>query len=305
MRNRWGIEIKRGYYAWAHHPTAGSAEGRIVRIVGKSDDAYVVFDSGQSVMINDIQKVLPPFHRAFRETVERNSTGNRWGVEVKRGYYAWAHHPRGGNIEGRIARVVRERGGSYVVFESGQTATLDDVYQVLPPLRRARGGVVKANPLSRVAIDSPSQRERVTERGTTTKRPSARLIERRIKTASTTHKGVYANPLKRVKVTSPSMATKAAPSARLVKRRQRTARAPAGFYANPLTVQERSGKQRSLVYSVTHTVLVYHGKTRPSGKPDLVIPARDYKHAKAIVEALRANGAEGVAIIDRMTNLAR
>ena len=42
-----------------------------------------------------------------------------------------------------------------------------------------------------------------------------------------------ANPLTRVRVNSPSMATGDAPSKRLVKRRKKTAKAPAGYYANP------------------------------------------------------------------------
>lgn len=41
------------------------------------------------------------------------------------------------------------------------------------------------------------------------------------------------NPLTRVRVNSPSMATGDAPSKRLIKRRKKTAKAPAGYYANP------------------------------------------------------------------------
>lgn len=44
---------------------------------------------------------------------------------------------------------------------------------------------------------------------------------------------VRQNPLSRVKRNSPSMATGEAPSARLKKRRAKTAKAPAGYYANP------------------------------------------------------------------------
>lgn len=43
-----------------------------------------------------------------------------------------------------------------------------------------------------------------------------------------------ANPLTRVKRTSPSMATGKAPTKRLIKRRAKTAKAPAGYYANPV-----------------------------------------------------------------------
>jgi hypothetical protein len=45
--------------------------------------------------------------------------------------------------------------------------------------------------------------------------------------------GFKKNPLTRVKKNSPSMATGKAPSTRLKKRRAKTAKAPAGYYANP------------------------------------------------------------------------
>jgi hypothetical protein len=45
--------------------------------------------------------------------------------------------------------------------------------------------------------------------------------------------GFKKNPLTRVKKSSPSMATGKAPSTRLKKRRAKTAKAPAGYYANP------------------------------------------------------------------------
>lgn len=168
---------------------------------------------------------------------------NRWGVELKKGYHAWfAWGNQRHRLDGRIVKIDRTSDfarayGAQVTIQSGgaeYVVNSDEITQVLPPMRHTRGGVVKANPLSRVTIDGPSQRERITERGTTTKRPSARLIERRIKTASTTRKGIYANPLKRVKVNSPSMASGDAPDGRLLDRRKRTAKAPAGFYANPL-----------------------------------------------------------------------
>lgn len=170
---------------------------------------------------------------------------NRWGVEIKRGYFAWARTGRNGEREesGRVVKLdsrsdfARAYGAQITLQnDAGREFTVnsDAITQVLPPMRRTRGGVVKHNPLSRVAIDSPSQRERTTATGKRTKRPSARLIERRVKTASTSRKGIYANPLTRVKVNSPSMATDEAPDARLLDRRKRTAKAPAGFYANPL-----------------------------------------------------------------------
>lgn len=116
---------------------------------------------------------------------------------------------------------------------------------------------------------------------------------------------VKQNPLTRVKVMSPPQrpaGTRAKPSPDLVKRRRKTAKAPEGFYANPLTVAEKAVNQRSLVGSVQYAVLFYSGKDKPSGKPDFVIPARDKKHAHAFVEQLRDKGASGVAVVEKTTN---
>lgn len=114
-----------------------------------------------------------------------------------------------------------------------------------------------------------------------------------------------ANPLTRVKVMSPPQrpaGTRAKPGKRLVARRKKTAKAPEGFYANPLIVAEKAVNRRSLVGSVQYAVLFYSGKNKPSGKPDFVIPARDKKHAHAFVEQLRDKGASGVAVVEKTTN---
>jgi len=67
-----------------------------------------------------------------------------------------------------------------------------------------------------------------------TKKPSAAQIAARKKFSDIMKSGGFKkNPLTRVKKSSPSMATGKAPSARLKKRRAKTAKAPAGYYANP------------------------------------------------------------------------
>lgn len=273
---------------------------------------------------------------------------NRWGIEIKKGYYVFAHHPRGGMIEGKAQVIDREPGRGYVItLDSGYTVAADDVSQVLPPMRITRGGVVKANPDSiHIDIDSyntkgrnvraknpieteplnvpayaardngngkrlwyvedvprgsrggvhaidwsytddfnnamilsphwqkrfasncalvgvrclfleadeardenptprltrydqPSQRERINPRtGRPTKAPSKRLKNRRLATHHFAPEGVWANPLTRVKLKSPAQRPAGAgevpeKNSRLYKRRQTTAKAPAGFYANP------------------------------------------------------------------------
>lgn len=95
------------------------------------------------------------------------------------------------------------------------------------------------NPTPRLTrYDQPSQRERISERtGRATKTPSARLKNRRLKTHHFAPEGVWANPLTRVKLKSPAQRGGADPSPRLLKRRRVTAKAPAGFYANPVDTQ--------------------------------------------------------------------
>lgn len=92
------------------------------------------------------------------------------------------------------------------------------------------------NPTPRLTrYDQPSQRERISERtGRATKTPSARLKNRRLKTHHFAPEGVWANPLTRVKLKSPAQRGGADPSPRLLKRRRVTAKAPPGFYANPV-----------------------------------------------------------------------
>ncbi len=97
------------------------------------------------------------------------------------------------------------------------------------------------------------------------KKPSAAQLAARKRFAEMARSGVWSrkkkaaakkttrkpNPLSKVKKTSPSMATGKAPSLRLRKRRQKTARAPAGFYANPVPKFSRM-PVRYAVHQVTN-----------------------------------------------------
>jgi hypothetical protein len=172
---------------------------------------------------------------------------NRWGIEIKKGYHAWASWGnRNEPIEGKITGVDKSSdfATAYAprvtlttddgsVFEVG----IDSISQVLPPMRIKRGGVVVANPTPRLKrYDQPSQRERISERtGRPTKTPSKRLKERRLMTHHEAPPGVWANPLTRVKLKSPAQRSGEVPEkgSRLYERRKVTQKAPAGFYANP------------------------------------------------------------------------
>jgi hypothetical protein len=72
--------------------------------------------------------------------------------------------------------------------------------------------------------------------------------------------------------------------------------------ANPVSVARKSVTRRSLVGGVNYAVLYYHHKTKPTGKPDFVIPARDRSHVRKIIEALKAKDADGLVVIEKTTN---
>jgi len=125
---------------------------------------------------------------------------NRWGIEIKRGHWVLAHAARGGKVEGRVMKIDRTSElarayGPRLELDSGVSISADDVVQTLGPMEIGPGGVVTQNPLSRVKINSPSQRAHVGKTGRATKKPDARLIKRRTKTAKTKTRGVWANPL--------------------------------------------------------------------------------------------------------------
>lgn len=172
---------------------------------------------------------------------------NRFGVELKKGYYAFANGPRGAAVEGKIVSIdikssIAKAYGPQIKLESGQTVGADDVAQVLPPMRITKGGVVKANPLVRIKRSEietkPSQ--------ATGQKPSPRLVKRRKKTDDIAKPKVWANPLVRVTVAGDSQRERKgvsgktkSPSRRLMARRRVTETAPKGFYANPAPLKIR------------------------------------------------------------------
>lgn len=103
---------------------------------------------------------------------------------------------------------------------------------------------------------------------------------------------------KRAYVNRPSQATKKPPTQRLKTRRAANVRG-SGMFPNPLTVDRKTITRHSLVGGIYYAVLFYANKTKPTGKPSFVIPARDRKHALGFVKALRDQGASGVALIEK------
>jgi hypothetical protein len=107
------------------------------------------------------------------------------------------------------------------------------------------------------------------------------------------------NPLSRVKVKSPSQRTGNAPSKRLVSRRKATNKAPQGYYANPARVARVTKTRQALVGGIHYAVLFYHGKTKPTGKPDFIVPARDRAHAMAFARQIAEKGQSGLVVIEK------
>lgn len=114
-----------------------------------------------------------------------------------------------------------------------------------------------------------------------TKKPTPAQLAARAKFAAAARAGT----LKRKKAKS---VVKRAPAKKATVRR-----------SNPVTKGTRTTKRKSLVAGIHYAVLFYAGKTKPTGKPDFIFPARDKTHAESIVRALEAKGASGVAIIEK------
>lgn len=273
MRNRWGVEIKRGYYVFAHHPRGGMIEGRVLAIDRESGRGVVLtLDSGATVSADDVSQVMPPMRVLKDGTVKANPDSIHIDID--------SHNTKGRNVRAKnpinearelflyalnnwdaMQRInalgaatparawlnVAQTAARQYSSEHGNGAskwkeifTEADV-QVVAAMLREHFEELRANPLQRVKINSPSQ--------LTGEPPSARLKKRRRKTATMPIPGIWANPLSRVSINSPSQrARKTAtggktkrPSKRLTDRREYTNAMPAGFYANPVEVAQNLG----------------------------------------------------------------
>ncbi len=84
----------------------------------------------------------------------------------------------------------------------------------------------------------------------TKKKPTAKQLAARKLFAQRARSGAFkrkrsSNPSKRKSTARPSQATGKAPTKRLVARRRKTARAPKGFFANPVTAPARFAVHRA------------------------------------------------------------
>jgi hypothetical protein len=268
MRNRWGVEIKKGYYAWGAWGNQNSpVEGTIVAIDKTSNYAKAY---GPGVTIRNargddltispdsISQVLPPM-RVLKGGIVKANPVNRYSVAQFRKDlkepYAWpGGYPRffltndGEALSFKEAKAnarqimeaIRDhdRSSGWLVVGADVNWEDDDLYCAHSgdKIESAYG----ENPTPRLTrYDQKSQRERINPRtGKPTKAPSKRLKERRMITHHLAPEGVWANPLTRVKLKSPMQRPAGAGAvpekgSRQYKRRQTTNKAPDGFYANP------------------------------------------------------------------------
>lgn len=59
-----------------------------------------------------------------------NLSKNRWGLELARGMYAVAHHPRGGSVSGIITRIAVQPGyGKRASLDNATSVGVDDVFK--------------------------------------------------------------------------------------------------------------------------------------------------------------------------------
>lgn len=250
MRNRWGVDVKKGHWVRFSLPRGGQAEDNVSRVEREPGRGYVVtLESGRTVALDDVSVSMGPMTVGRGGVVNQNpitearelflySLNNR---DIYKLSQAAAMSPRGD--WGAVARLAAKEYSAE--HGSGPTKwreifSLDDTRVVASMLREhyTELGDVSANPTPRLKrYDQDSQREHFNPKtGKMTKRATARLKERRTQTHYNAPPGVWANPLVRVKVKSPAQRGKAAPSERLIARRKVTQKAPPGFYGNPLSI---------------------------------------------------------------------
>lgn len=174
MRNRWGIEIKKGYHAWYRGGRNGTeeGEGRIVSVDRSSDSAkaygplvQIASSDGEesaSVSADAIYQVLPPMKIKPGGIVTANPTPrlDRYDQPSQREHVT----PKGKRSKTPTERLKQRRIKTHYAKTPG----------------------VWANPLVRVKVKSPAQRGKG--------EPSPRLVARR-KTTQKAPAGFYANPL--------------------------------------------------------------------------------------------------------------
>lgn len=147
-------------------------------------------------------------------------------VPIRKGQWVVLELPGGQVLQGRADAVTAKT----VQLEGyGQKHPRRFVVSAMGAMTVDAAGVVKQNPTRKGRTMATKKR----------KAPTAKQLAARERFAEAARSGAFrrkkrkVNPLTRVKPRSPSMRTGKPPTKRLRQRRAETARAPAGFYANP------------------------------------------------------------------------
>lgn len=255
MQNRWGVDVRKGHTVRFHLARGGQDEEKVQSIKREAGRGYVVtLESGRTVALDDVSLSLGPMTVGRGGVVRQNPDAvhidigsHNGGRDANPAADFWHVFDAHGKVIARdlphktaLGALKRIFPGVHV-YSHGQTGNGRTVSYAIDAEPRhvfvtkdADFDLRRSNPTPRLDHwEQASQRAHAGPRGGLTKKPTKRLIQRRLKTHHQPLPGVWANPLVNVKVKSPAQRGKAAPSERLMNRRKTTEKAPKGFYANP------------------------------------------------------------------------
>lgn len=210
MRNRWGVEVKKGHWVSGRTSRGDMVQGRVAKIERTGDYARaygprVILDNGMSLGVDDISQTLGPMTVGRGGVVKQNPAGSTEAVELY--WHAlndsaalFDFFDRQGNDPRSVSdwTAFATKAAKSYAREHADASQWADLFpaevrretaQLL--LRRYIDDInpVNPNPLTRVRIKSPPQRP-----AGNSEAPSKRLMTRRKKTAKAPA-GVYANPV--------------------------------------------------------------------------------------------------------------
>lgn len=259
MRNRWGVEIKKGHWVFASGPRGGRIEGRVVSVDRSSDmakayGAQVKLDSGQTVGADDISQTLGPMEILDDGTVRQNPARHLSLSWDTFGGGTGAYNPEHNSYSARsgigtfYVDPPQRRGDSWVVRFS------NDLGRMEGGLWRELGAARSAASAKKIAADWLKLQSEESAMVSATLKEHARR----------------SNPLTRVRIKSPPQrpaGNTSAPSKRLIARRKKTAKAAPGVYANPVVKPIRNRKA-ALTHGAPDTMRTWNDHYIVQRSPD-------------------------------------
>lgn len=180
MRNRWGVEIKKGHWVHGKNMKGKPVQGRVMEVNRVGDQwfagPYVILENGDTVWTDDISQTLGPMTLDADGVVRQNPALRFRDLSIGQ-RFSFAPSKDGFHRYGRVCVKTSARGYEHA-DGSGSPMRVGSI----------NVEVVAENPLTRVRIKSPPQRP-----AGNVDAPSTRLVKRRKKTAKAAP-GVYANP---------------------------------------------------------------------------------------------------------------